>query len=238
MGQRHQIYVKIPKVYYNKNNPNNRPSKVIGIHHQWLFGATAMRMLERLFKFISNTTIKYCELFDSSAERAAQILATLYSVDHDKGYYHGNCVLEDGETDNPCLGDNNNGITIIDYSKLTRDFTGDVKDAIKYCFMSIDHLECLGKSLITDKYIAEDGEFEVESFVPISAEEWARLHYPDYHKLVNQSKERKQLRKDLNVKSDSIEFAEYINGLVKELSQYKLLTLAEVKKIFPKMYKK
>ena len=235
MGQRHQIYVKLPKVDYNPNNCNNRPTKVIGIHHQWLFGATAMRMLNLLIKFVLNSRIEYCELLGSNLKDAVHVLKTLYSVDHDKGYFHRTCVLEDGECKDPRLGDNNNGITIIDLSKLTQDFDGDVKSAIKYCFMSIGHLECLGKSLINNKYSKKDPEYK--NLSPISATEWASLHYPDYKKLLNQTNERKQLKKDLNIANGVVEFAEYIDNLVKDLSQFKVLTLDEIKKIFPKMFK-
>lgn len=51
MGQRHQIYVKLPDIYFNEANPNNHKGVVIGIHHQWLWGSRALSLLSQFLVF-------------------------------------------------------------------------------------------------------------------------------------------------------------------------------------------
>ena len=37
MGQRAQIFVRVPKSYWNEGNPNNKPPRVFVLHNQWLY---------------------------------------------------------------------------------------------------------------------------------------------------------------------------------------------------------
>jgi hypothetical protein len=68
MGQRFQIAVILPKVFMNKDNPNNRGKKVLIFHDQWLYGYTALefnlKILNRL-KYIIDNKSKYSEVYNT-----------------------------------------------------------------------------------------------------------------------------------------------------------------------------
>ena len=50
MGQRSQIVLITPPVFYNKDNPNNDNGKVYAFHNQWRYGQTAMIVLSDVLK--------------------------------------------------------------------------------------------------------------------------------------------------------------------------------------------
>lgn len=156
MGQRHQAYLRLPAVYYNPNNINNKPARNIGLHHQWLYGYSAVNALYRFLAWLKSDTdsLKYISHDEHGAFEAA------YSFDHEIGYYHKVHTLGNEETNNPTLGDNNNGITVIDVSG----------DKPAYCFASIGYLECL------------DGDEQPEQYKPIDVRTWLKLHYPDWER--------------------------------------------------------
>jgi hypothetical protein len=218
MGQRHQIYVKLEGANFGNNNPNNRPPQVIGVHHQWLYGATAARQLLNLLKFHKNQQ-KYGPFTGKAAmSDPADALRSIYSVDIDDGYYHQVSSLGEDTCEDPRLADNNDGITVIDFSK---------KEA-KYAFMSIHRLE--GAAPSQEKNY---GDFE-----PISAKEWIGLYYPDFEKPLFKGSPKK-LRDALDITDEHSEqenFRAYMRTLADKLSEYKVLTQDELKDIFPKMF--
>ena len=172
MGQRHQIYLRLPKVYYGKGNPNNKSETTIGIHHQWLYGATALHFLTRLIDFKQKLDADDSDYYFSKRNYDPnEVLKAIYSCDTSIGYYHGVHKLG-SECKNPFLGDNNNGITVIDFADPA---------GISYCFLSLTHLECLREGIV------ERNEFQGDvdkgfytNLEPISASEWIDLHYtPD-----------------------------------------------------------
>lgn len=56
MGQRSQIILILPEVYYNENNPNNREYKrVVVLHNQWLYGCSFLKYIEKLLIAIKHT---------------------------------------------------------------------------------------------------------------------------------------------------------------------------------------
>lgn len=224
MGQRHQLYVRI-KGKADRDGKNAKPI-MLGFHHQWLFGKTAMQTLIRALKFAdASLSDKFHsvlrEPYDAGQD-ASRALQAVFSVDADSGYFHSvwpfqfNGDKSDNASDcleNPMLGDNNNGITIID-------LTGDKP---KYCFMSLHHLECLN---------GVDDDFEVENLVPIDAQRWIELHYPlnpkaDYYTKGERAWKAEDVKENIKECKD----------LVKALSKYDVLTLKEVKAMFPKMFK-
>jgi len=205
MGQRHQVYIRIPKKFYNKGNPNNIKESVVGFHHQWLYGKTAIRQLKNYLKFISNN--KKDPYLLSVAQELLDSAAAVYEIDLDSGYYHGVAKFPidkkhkdyGGETEDPRMGCNNNGITVIDISKKE----------IKYCFLSINNLQCLDKEI--DKAVEQD-KFPYINFYPISAEEWIHLHYP----------------KNWHTEKETVENINFIHN-------FEVLTPQELIKIFPKL---
>lgn len=72
MGQRFQTVFILPKVYLNKDNPNNRNKKVLVFHNQWLYGYTALEVnleiLKRLKKVFSKRKELYTELFNKKED--------------------------------------------------------------------------------------------------------------------------------------------------------------------------
>lgn len=141
MGQRHQVYIRLPAIDYGAGNPNNRPATVIGLHHQWLYGRTAVRMLANFFRFYENTKttehLKYWPFGNSSVGRgdADALLCALWSTDVAEGYFHRVHSFQDDdgpETTNPYTGDNNDGITVIDLTD---------QEHPAYCFFTLDGIE-------------------------------------------------------------------------------------------------
>jgi hypothetical protein len=180
MGQRHQIYLRLPKVDYGGTNPNNRPEVTCGMHNQWLYGYSAMSSLYRFLKFASKVKDdQFNPLGKVNPNECQAILNNIYSVDIETGYHSNNSLfpIDRKDTDfeetcsDPRLGDNNNGITIIDVADLKN---------ISYCFMSIGHLECLDKSKVNRE---ESDSPSYANFAPISVEEWMALHFGDEYRL-------------------------------------------------------
>lgn len=201
MGQRHQVYLKLPEVYYNENNPNNT-SQVIGIHHQWLFGQRAVLQLLQCLKFIESQD-EYGPFVGRRYYDTEEALGALYSVNAQDGYFHiTHPITKDLEENgnDPGQFDNNDGITIIDVSGKT----------VKYCFMSLHHLE--GEA--ADK---------VENLVPLNAHEYLHAYYPKY----KTAKGKKKQDKDFYNKS---------RQAIENLKSFEVLTLKEVKEIFPSLY--
>jgi hypothetical protein len=175
MGQRHQIYLRLPAKLYREGNPNNRSEQTVGLHSQWLFGATAIRCLFNFLTFAkASMKEETSPLRSGSLQNAQDILEACYTVDIKSGFFQSLYKFpvnkDDPEfescIDDPRQADNNNGITIID-------LTGDKP---RYCFLSIGHLECLHA---TKKGREHEDIPPYRNFVPISAEQWIALHYGD-----------------------------------------------------------
>lgn len=149
MGQRHQVYIVLPAVGYpdcnGRRNPNNRGPKVVGFHHQWLYGWTAVRFLSRALRYVKTCSQQASGPFSNTAHDALSALAALYSFEESTGYYHRVHLFEDEavECNNPHLGDNNDGITVLDLSG----------DKPAYCFYSLGSTES-AKSLAEGCYSA------------------------------------------------------------------------------------
>jgi hypothetical protein len=142
MGQRHQIYVALPPCGLchgvgvrsdgigqgHDRTPEGKPKcngcsgtgyrfgRVIGIHHQWLFGRTALRLL-RNFLLALDRAESPRDLLGTMGD-PQKLLAMAYSFDPERGYFSNVHTLE-AECSDPMLGDNNDGITVIDLRALT-----------------------------------------------------------------------------------------------------------------------
>lgn len=190
MGQRHQVWVRTKDRY-------NEERQIIGIHHQWMFGQTAIILLRNLIKFHQknlNAPFGTPEVFQSGYDEQDALVA-VYSADPVIGYYHRVTPLSEfGEINTPQWYDNNDGITIIDLSLKKP----------KYCLMAINGLEC-----------DHSQEYKVQNFVPLSAQEYLSLYYPNYLE-------------------DRKEFAIALKA-IKDLSKYTVLSPQEVRDIFPEL---
>ena len=146
MGQRHQLFV-IAKILGKYRN-------LAAVHHQWLYGATALKRCHRLvqlFEAIENRIPLEQELISaqhhdeqswksdwrSSGRRAVipfpmitTCLTLGASFDVTDGYFHGVHIESFGMDFDG--GDNNNGITVIDISVLSH---------VRYCFVDMYGME-------------------------------------------------------------------------------------------------
>lgn len=216
MGQRHQVYVAFKD--YSGDWVNTPKVTIIGIHHQWLYGRNAATQANRMMQLVENNrSIKsyamdgYCNPFYTK-ERAMETLKAIYSMIPELGYFHDVYPLENGECENPLLGDNNEGITIFDFT----DFSSP-----KYCMMGIN-----------------ERPFEIEVFknsdpvrlFPYASWEYAQFYYPENPNAywIQNAKNKRQINQ---VRAE-------IRKIDKTAKKFKLLTVQRVKELFPAMFAK
>jgi hypothetical protein len=160
MGQRHQIIVVYPKMYLNEGNPNNKDQRAQVIHHQWLYGRSAILALDRVLRLAKNSWSGDPKETDylfgrgesgyTSGDGTRAIGATV-SVDPDQGYYHnihiwkpadwngmnsvykGDVGFVEPQKLEPDMFDNNDGITVIEFR------SGEALPRV--CFITPDGLE-------------------------------------------------------------------------------------------------
>ena len=145
MGQRHQVYV-----IYEDN-------KVMAFHSQWSYGTLPVRALDRVINYLANTDKMYW--YD-----ADKVLEGVLSTDVPTGVFnrHTEITKELSEVNplrngkvNPDLGENNDGITIID--------ARDIKD-VKYGFT----------------FIADRDMGNISPYVIMDAEQYLRSYYKEF----------------------------------------------------------
>lgn len=223
MGQRHQVIVVYPAKFYYAGNCNNREVRAEVIHHQWLYGHTAIRTLSRMVTFIkASVTERMGDIRfgtkDGYASDGTEALSAVMSVDPASGYFHNTSVwpasdwnrMEGGETGyvkpqllSPDMFDNNDGITLIQFE------IGQTKP--KVCYITPSHLE--GKRWKKEKH----------GKGPWTPREYLAFYYTD-----------RELK--------SKQFAEYrleIEQALKNIEENtRAFTVAEVKKLLPLFFKK
>lgn len=160
MGQRHQIFIKS----FNGLKEENKTT--VGFHHQWLYGATAIRQLRNMLEFNKNTD-KYHKLSSPKSnlltdKDITKIVDVCFSTDIPSGYFYNmiELVNEEGcEYDvlSPENQDNNDGQTFVDFTD----------DTIKYCFtFPFDRDEDL-----------EEGLPAIKCWKPLSASDYIKQYY-------------------------------------------------------------
>lgn len=133
MGQRIQIVIQIPKVFWSLTNPNNKPEGVLVYHNQWLYGRNFIQYNARLIKAIKamikehtgNYPIEYKQLVDKAILHANNFDLTyltdshIYDTDLDDNLFNYNKNLAEARSALVFLGywDNNNGYFYIKISK-------------------------------------------------------------------------------------------------------------------------
>ena len=197
MGQRHQVYVKTP-VIYDHDGSVYRASKLIGIHHHWLYGQGAVILLRNFLEFCEKNNEAHfgdTRVF-KYGHHPEEMLASVYTSDRTLGYYSGSVhALEDLQDCDPRDFDNNDGIAIMDLNSM------------KYCFMFL-----------------EPKPPEKELTI-LSAHNYLVSYYPDY--LNTKVKD-----KDGKMTSGKKAF-HLVRKAIKDLEQYEILSVQEVKAIFP-----
>jgi hypothetical protein len=195
----------------------------LGIHHQWLWGVTAMARLTNFLRLIS----KCDDYLLTNYVDVIRALQNCYEVDYNTGYTSRTHIMpydKKGELpeniEDPELGDNNNGITLIDLTGRPDDTDADEENiwTPKYSFMSITHLECLSEVSQAKMYATPEGDegSAYKNYVPMSAETWNNLHY---------------------TKEEPYNGDENSDAILKELKGYQVMTVDDCIEMFPKRKK-
>jgi len=193
---------------------------VIALHHQWLYGRSAIVNVKNMFDITEQETASSSnpfskEVYTFNIEDYIRKVMTLVQVQfnplHPRGIgIEGMTFLNSENFDvngkydsrwdmrkNPMLGDNNDGITIIDTIEK------------KYCLMNIfDPI-----NLEDEGYEDYKGIHLLPSEVPVSAIDYAKAYYPS----------------QTDIKEN--------NEVCDILKDYEVLTLTEIRKIFPGVFK-
>lgn len=217
MGQRHQIYM----LTRERTGFDKKAGKTIksGIHHQWLFGKGASMKVAEVMEYQKKAVeFDYHPLNGTgiwNGDEPTECLHALYLLDGEGGFSTSVSRLGDWEKkqcERPDIGDNNDGITIYDFR--------DPKNP-KYCMMNI------GNQVLDD----EDYRGSVStlpSLTPVSAEEYVRAYYPE---------EGTKYQKENYDKKTWAKIQTQVRRIIKRTSPFTVMTLAECKKLFPKMYR-
>lgn len=245
MGQRHQIFIKIenPVKYeractYDKEGMKklrklfgNGKYTILALHHQWLYGRSPIAMLSNILNITNKETLSsqnpfntetYIQDVDNFIQNMLMMLQVMTCPLAPRGIgiermlflndIDGDWVLKDFT-----LGDNNDGVTIID--TITN----------KYCFVNI---------YSQDKDKDCTSASRLPSLEPSSAMDYMNAYYGvtkrtlgEYYTEGKDSKEIKEMIKDN--KEGNLKLAELIDGQGVEL-----MTSKELKKMFPKVFKK
>lgn len=191
MGQRHQVYLRLPEVNYGPTNPNNTPAVTLGFHNQWMYGVYALNKLNQFLSFAVKNAYgdrrkyrKYADLLDCDRSKPIAVTEALYSLNLIAGSWSKTYCISDEITaphqyrhvyqsyDTPTEGDNNDGVTVIDLTDTTQP---------KYCLLNIGHLE--GKNYNLER---------APLHKPLTALEYAwnyddaeDMNDPDYQSILN-----------------------------------------------------
>jgi len=224
MGQRHQIFIKVNnpiklKRNYVSKEENSKARKIFGnakhtiiaVHHQWLYGRSAVYNIGHIFDITKNMNdynnpFSYDYSFDSLDSYINDVMMMLQVQTnplHPRGtgiekmtFLNTECLDENGNYENKWgdirldfrNGDNNDGISIVDIIER------------KYCLINLFSQD-----------IDDNSVMGLPSMTPSSAESYVHCYYRNEEDLQD------------NIVACS------------PLNEYSILTMKEVSKMFPKM---
>lgn len=194
MGQRQQLYIALP---FETELPDSKKSTVIGVHNQWLYGATSIEQLGNVLSFAINQD-KYGPFRDSIYKTSAiEAIKATWGVNAATGYWHSLCVLNSDECSNPDNGDCNDGVVIIDAR---------VSDNIKFCYMWIDHC---------------DYDERVVKYTPLSCRHYLETYYSDEWAKTQVKHHRERIERDTTLtEEESVkELQKFIRETYEELEE-------------------
>jgi hypothetical protein len=243
MGQRHQIFIRIENPVKYKNSLYNDSEKkklrklfggakysVIALHHQWLYGRSAIAMLHSILNVTNKETMGHNNPFNSEGyyfkdgvdDFIKDIMGCLQlmtcplaprGIGIERMHFLND---EDGDIrKNFTYGDNNDGITIIDTIEN------------KYCFMNIFSQEVGGS-----------GVYGLPSMTPSSAMDYMNAYYGVTKESLGTyyTKDKTDVEIQELIENNKLGNAE-LESLLNE-TKVTLLSLKEVKKMFPNVYSK
>lgn len=161
MGQRSQMILSLPAIYYNENNPNNRPRRLFILHSQWLYGSGFLQFLDDFVKGVK-------EIYDPKYIDASVTQVINWACKH-----RLNSPVRMENIDNPS--------EVFSGSECEHAFTGGLAGFVNFLDKHTDNNN--GYMVI---HIREDGEVDFEVFtgtedanaiLPVSPMEYALQFY-------------------------------------------------------------
>ena len=262
MGQRHQIFIKTHNPNFGRHKKHigtfengdfkedSRTKKALGgrkytvlaYHHQWLYGLSAAHNVHKLM-FIAKSfdeASEYSKEYNHPLAEKFDRLGT--STLEDTGLYYKALmgVVTDPEFPrgigferflylNPeepimredfTMGDNNDGVTIVDMIEK------------KYCLMNISSTN------YADEGDVSENVDDLPYLTPVSAVDYARAYYPtEKDKLSKYTKEKRYENDPQKIEEHLKSNREAIEKIEKMFEGMEVLSLEEVKAIFPKVFK-
>ena len=261
MGQRHQIFLNVPNPILQfpawelkKNGLRAKLEKqfgtaetcIVAFHSQWLYGYSALDTALQALTFAAqftkkaktdtkswgpyNTPItpKGIETNFQTIEKWIAALETILNfrpvktayreAGFDSSFYIGE--MDEGINFDFTRGDNNDGITIIDMINN------------KYCFMNIN-----GKP---DKKDSRNSASDLPYLRPSNAHAYVAAYYGETTETANEYhiKRGGELKPAMTPQQVVERHAKDNAKLVKKLSKFEVLTMDEVKALFPRKYRK
>ena len=248
MGQRHQTFVRVlnPVNVVRKIYATDRMIKVFGkdkytvlpFHNQWLYGRSALQQALNLLTHSSQfnqTQLEGIGIVAKSTPLSSDGIGYMFTnmdkyirtIEFILGYipvatqYNNAGMLGSyfiGESEPEMrhdftLGDNNDGITIID--TITN----------KYCFMNI----CEWSDRTKGEFMSSS--IDLPYLKPVSAHAYVKAYYSENPKTINPS--HLDRYNQLAPQEIVSKFKKENNGLVKPMSKFEVLTIEEIKDIFP-----
>lgn len=151
MGQRHQIYLRLPKT-------KKQQATTVGVHHQWLFGKNTIRRLADFLRRVTNQ------------HNYSNVKNALFEVYYDTIYVEKNVANDPRKT-----FDNDNGITVIDLTGKTPKFC-----FMSLWGMQCEQVDNL-KVAHPEEYTIDAEDYpnflHYQNFEPIDPKLWMKLHY-------------------------------------------------------------
>ena len=249
MGQRHQIFVKIanPIKHVHKEKVTAQMKKVFGtgnttilpFHNQWLYGRTALAhalnilvhasQLEREQKIDDKAyggynnpfSINFLRLKFDKMDKWINTIEFIMNYIPKATDFNEAGLLNSfyiGETDYGIqadfrMGDNNDGSTIIDVIEN------------KYCFMNISDYN-------TDDELCNSAS-DLPYMIPCSAHDYVKCYYGETVKTANSYHLEHGVEKGLTNKQIVTQHKKQNSVLVKQFSDFTLLTSDELAVMFP-----
>ena len=208
MGQRHQVFIHVE----NRNITSKEDKLIFGTkktvtlayHNQWLYGRSALFECAKVLAFANMKDDIYHALDAYNTKELAENIKMVLRVNQQ---YHGG----------------SKGVGFHYYSFLNTEYPSmgdcidreDNNDGVtiidtinkKYCFMAFCGLEC-----------DENARDTIKDYVPLSAEDYVLAYYPD---------------KKANWHTPPTDLSEIINEAIDGLSSYQVLTMDELRVMFP-----
>lgn len=211
MGQRSQLFVILPELYYNERNVNNKPKRIKVYHNQWLYGMNFIKYLARLLK-----AIKYLNEEENKLEK--RDLTQNYEKSVENAILHSNSFDLDYITNTHLYDDSNEN----DNSLLLEK---DIKDFIKYWDNNNGFMCVVIDKKGNSSYCILNGTGEADEIKIRTPLEYFRLFYvrlfytEEEFKTVGEYKSTLRAIKDIE-KFKAVDIFDELKKLKKHISEY------------------